>query len=618
MRELNNKKPSLTGSLRSLNEDDRTVELSFSSEAEVERWFGVEILGHKPEEVRLERLNAGAPFLLGHDRSQQVGAVVEGSVSIVDRKGRCTVKISRSAQGEEIFQDIKDGIRRNCSVCYNVLEMQLAGERDGVRMYRVVDWEPTEVSLVSVPADSTVGVGRSDDDREGNGMLGKARDNESVNNKTAENSPAAGVPEGSRSMPEGSPSGINVSAVREEARKQEQVRVRNLLQLGEQFGQRDLADQYVSEGRGVDEFNKVLLDKLIESRSQGGTVKESSVGMSEGEARSYSFIRAIRALVSPTDRSAQEEAAFEFECSRAAASKMGRSPEGLVVPYDVLSRGLLQTGGSPASGGYTVDTTLMTSSFIELLRKKAIVLQMATPLSGLVGNLDIPSQASGASGYWVGEDQDVSEGSPAFDHVTMSPKTVGAYSEITRRLLSQSSMDIEALVRADLAKALALTIDKAAIYGSGTDNQPKGIAVTTGINAVAFQAQHPTYAELVDMESEIAADDADVSGMCYVANARFRGHCKTTEKFVGTSGATIWEKGDTINGYAARITNQIALGDVLFGNFADLLVGMWGGLELTTDPYTHSLKGRLRIVAMQDVDFAVRHVESFCYGKKSA
>ncbi|NCC97984.1 MAG: hypothetical protein EOM02_14245, partial [Synergistales bacterium] len=60
------------------------------------------------------------------------------------------------------------------------------------------------------------------------------------------------------------------------------------------------------------------------------------------------------------------------------------------------------------------------------------------------------------------------------------------------------------------------------------------------------------------------------------------------------------------------------LRDVLFGNFADLLVGMWGGLELTTDPYTHSLKGRLRIVAMQDVDFAVRHVESFCYGKKSA
>jgi len=611
MRELNSKKPRLTGSLRSLNEEDRTVELSFSSETGVERRFGIEVLGHNRDEVRLERLNSGAPFLLNHDRWDQVGVVVEGSASIVGGKGRCTVKVSRSAKGEETLQDIRDGIKRNCSVYYNVFGMELAGERDGVQIYRVTDWEPTEVSLVSVPADPTVGVGRSADDEEDEDMPGKVNDNEK-NKQTSESV------EESRSMPEGSGTPkINVSAVREEARKLEQERVRNLIQLGEHFGQRDLADRYVSEGRGVDEFNKVLLEKLAESRSQGEEVKESSVGMSKGDVESYSFIRAIRALANPTDRRVQEAAAFEFECSRAASEKMGRSPEGLVVPYDVLSRGLLQSG-TPAAGGYTIDTTLMTSSFIELLRSKAIALQMASPLSGLVGNVDIPGQASGSTGYWVGADEDVQETEPTFNHLTMSPKTVGAYSEITRRLLMQSSLDVEALVRYDLAKALALTIDKAAFYGSGEGEQPLGIMSTSGINAVDFAAENPTYAELVAMESEIAADDADVSGMCYIGNARFRGHCKTTEKFSGTSGATIWEKGDSVNGYAAKITNQMVTGDVLFGNFSDLIVGMWGGLELTSDPYSHSLKGRLRIVAMQDVDFAVRHVESFCYGVKPA
>lgn len=611
MRELNSKKPRLTGSLRSLNEEDRTVELSFSSETEVERRFGIEVLGHNRDEVRLERLNSGAPFLLNHDRWDQVGVVVEGSASIVGGKGRCTVKVSRSAKGEETLLDIRDGIKRNCSVYYNVFGMELAGERDGVQIYRVTDWEPTEVSLVSVPADPTVGVGRSADDEEDEDMPGKVNDNEK-NKQTSE------PVEESRSMPEGSGTPkINVSAVREEARKLEQERVRNLIQLGEHFGQRDLADRYVSEGRGVDEFNKVLLEKLAESRSQGEGVKESSVGMSKGDVESYSFIRAIRALANPTDRRVQEAAAFEFECSRAASEKMGRSPEGLVVPYDVLSRGLLQSG-TPAAGGYTIDTTLMTSSFIELLRSKAIALQMASPLSGLVGNVDIPGQASGSTGYWVGADEDVQETEPTFNHLTMSPKTVGAYSEITRRLLMQSSLDVEALVRYDLAKALALTIDKAAFYGSGEGEQPLGIVSTDGINAVDFAAENPTYAELVAMESEIAADDADVSGMCYIGNARFRGHCKTTEKFSGTSGATIWEKGDSVNGYAAKITNQMTTGDVLFGNFSDLIVGMWGGLELTSDPYSHSLKGRLRIVAMQDVDFAVRHVESFCYGVKPA
>jgi len=161
-------------------------------------------------------------------------------------------------------------------------------------------------------------------------------------------------------------------------------------------------------------------------------------------------------------------------------------------------------------------------------------------------------------------------------------------------------------------------MDAAGFYGTGSANQPLGIKNLNGINAVPFTAIQPTFAEIVQLETEVSADNADVDSMAYVANAKFRGHCKTTEKFSGSSGATIWEQGGTVNGYVAEITNQVADGDVFHGNFADMIAAMWGGLDLTIDPYSNSKKGRLRIVAFQDIDFAYRNVESFAYGNKPA
>ena len=134
---------------------------------------------------------------------------------------------------------------------------------------------------------------------------------------------------------------------------------------------------------------------------------------------------------------------------------------------------------------------------------------------------------------------------------------------------------------------------------------------------VDTDATWPSFGKLVDMETAIATDNADVQGTNYVANAKFRGYAKQTEKF-STTGATIWEPGNTVNGYGCEITNQIADGDVFFGNFMDLIVAMWGGLEITVDPYSNSKKGRLRIVAFQDVDFALRRTESFCLGRNTA
>jgi HK97 family phage major capsid protein len=349
-------------------------------------------------------------------------------------------------------------------------------------------------------------------------------------------------------------------------------------------------------------------------------MRDADVGLTDKEARNFSFLKVIRALVDPTDRRAQEAAAFEFEASRAAAAKRGKDSDKFVIPTDVLTRALNTSTTGTASGdtgGFGIATTLMAQSFIDILRNRATIMQLGTVMGGLQGNIDIPKQVAAAQGYWVGEDGDATESNLDLGQISLSPKTVAAFSEITRKLMVQSSLDVEALVRADLAKALALTIDKAGYYGTGTDAQPLGITNQTGINAVDFAAVQPTFAELVEMETQIALDNADVASMAYVGNAAFRGHAKTTLKFPGVNGsATIWEPGNTVNGYRTEITNQVNSGDVFMGNFADLLVAMWGGLELLVDPYSNSKKGRLRVVVFQDVDFALRRTQSFCLGKK--
>lgn len=628
-----------------VDEEARTVELAFSSEAPVLRWFGEEILDHSEGAMRSERLAGGAAVLVNHDWDDQVG-VVESFRIDKDRKGRAVVRFGKGARASEIFQDVVDGIRKHVSVGYSVHKIEVEERKGQPDLVRVIDWEPFEISLVSVPADPTVGVGRSmentPEEKRGSAVNTETETNNSDNGETimlkektlrdakgnlvrAKVNEKNEIVEVLEMIEE---AGADVRSAETRAHSAERDRVNSILRLADKHGQNELARKFIEEGKNVEDFRAALLDKVTERGKAMDARGESNVGLSDNEVRQYSFLKVVRALANPTDKRAQEDAAFEFEASRAAAKNMGREAEGIVIPTDVLSRALnTSTTGTAAgdTGGYSVATELMSQSFIDILRNRSIAMQVATTMGGLVGNLEIPRQSAGATGYWIGEDGDATEDNLELDQIGMSPKTVAAFSEITRRLLMQSSLDVEALVRRDLAAALALTIDKAAYYGSGASNQPRGIANYTGINAVDFgtdgagagTGQLPTYAEIVEMETEVSADNADAGSLAYVLNSRMRGHLKTTQKFANTNGSPVWEQGNTVNGYNALVTNQINNGDVIFGNWSDLLIGMWGGLELTADPYTHSTKGRLRIVAMQDVDVQLRRLESFCLGRDS-
>lgn len=626
----------LSGERSVVDDSARTVELAFSSEAPYQRWYGIEILDHSSGSANMSRLNAGAPLLLGHgDARDQIG-VVEKAWIDADRKGRAIVRFSRSPLGEEIFQDVKDGIRRLVSVGYSIEEHRLEGEANNLETYRMTKWTPFEVSIVPVPADATVGVGR---DFNPAGLPGKPTEEAKMSDqevKTNESQPtetrAASVT-----------AGVDYA-------QQERQRMQEITAIARQFGVTEMGDKAIDNSMSIDAFRAQVLDHVGKS----GAIRAAEspeIGMSGREVEQFSFCRAMLAALDPLH--AAKIAPFEVECSRAAQDKRGDSrgkerEAAITIPVDVLSRGMMLdpamagsasrmlqgrrdlTVGAPTGGGHLVATELLGSSFIELLRNAMVLDRLGvTFLRDLNGNVAIPSQTGAATGYWVTEGNAPTESAQTVGQVALTPKTVGAFTDYSRRLLLQSSIDVEAFVRADLASIIGLAIQAAAINGTGTSGQPTGILNVSGIGAVIGGANGiaPTYAHMVDLESAVANANAEMGSLAYLTNTKVRGTLRKTQQFASTNGVPVWTSspergiGDVL-GYSAVTTNAVpsdltkgtstgVASAIIFGNWADMVIGMWGGLDIMLDPYTGATSGTKRVVALQDVDVAIRHAASF-------
>lgn len=568
---------------RAINEEARTVNIAVSSELPVERSFGREILVHEEGAIDLGFLSSGrAPLLLDHDMERQIG-VIESVELSGDRVMRAKVRFGRSALAQEVFQDVVDGIRGNVSVGYRVNKMERSTtDKDA---YLVRSWSPLEVSVVSIPADPSVGVGRSAAALEPKPTVEPSIKKEA---KMADE--------------------VNLDAVRAEAAAAAARNAADIVALGARHNKRDLAEAALRDGKTIEQFRGELLDVI------GSTpMADTDVGLSKKEIRQFSVTRAIAALMNPGDRKLREAAAFEFEASEAAAQRYGRSAQGIMVPTDVLGV-WVKRDLNTSDDNEIVATNLMAGSFIDVLRNSASVMAAgARMMPGLVGNVAIPKKATASAGGWISTEGGASsESEPTFSQVTMTPRTVGAYTDMTRQAILQSTPAIEALVRDDLTQALALAIDKGALEGSGASGQPTGILNTVGVNKpTSFAAAVPTFAEMVALETALAEDNALLGNLAYITDAATYGGLKTKSKDSG-SGMFVLEGGEA-NGYRVIRSQQATAGNVYFGNFSDLLIGMWGGLDLTVDPYTASSSGTVRIVALQSVDVAVRHAVSFAY-----
>lgn len=570
-----------------INEETRTVRIAISSEAPVERSFGAEILDHNETSIDLDFARSGRmPLLLDHDPRQQIGVVENVSLDGSSRVLRGDVRFGRNGLAKEVFDDVMDGIRSNISVGYAVNKM----DREGKESYRVSSWTPMEVSVVSIPADRTVGVGRSaEDDLQTRKPATPQKEDATMTENTQ----------------------IDMEAVKADAARSAAKETAEMYRLAGKHNKRDLADKAVHDGRSLAEFRGELLD-IIGTKP----LDDSDIGLSKKEVRRFSLMKAIRAMSNPSDRKAQEAAAFEFEAAAEAAKRDGVDPQGLYIPADVrrswdLSKRDLNTTDDAA----VIAEDFRGGDFIDVLRNASSVMQAgATMLTGLQGDIKIPKKTAASAAGWIAtEGGAAAESEPTLGQVTMSPKTLGAFTDITRLMMMQSSLDIEALIRNDLSVAIAQAMDLGALAGSGASGQPTGIKNVSGINApTAFAAANPTFAEVVAMETAVAEDNALMGNLAYILPAGMYGALKTTVKDSG-SGQFVVEPGNTINGYRSIVSNQVTSGDLYFGNFSDLLVGMYGGLDITVDPYTNSTSGTVRIVALQTMDVAVRHAVSFAY-----
>lgn len=570
-----------------VDEEKRTARIAISSEEPVERSFGKEVLEHSAEAIDLSFLASGrAPLLLDHDPEKQIGVIESVDLDDSARRLRATVRFGRNGLAKEAFDDVVDGIRANISVGYAIKKMEK--DKRSSDTYIAKSWRPVEASLVSIPADVTVGLGRSDQ--------------------------AAEEPVIRTDFKEDKMSEVDIAAVEADAKKAAQRNAAQIVELGARHSRSDLAQKAISEGKSIEEFRGELLEVIGSERA----LEAQDVGLTEKEVKRFSLVRAIHALANPTDRRAQEAARFEFDCSDAASEQYGRAAQGIMLPAEVLRNWKRDLNSADEAALFTDD--FRGGDFIDVLRNASSVMQAgARMLGGLSGDVKIPKKTAAASATWIATEGGVStESEMTVGQVSMTPKTLGAFTDITRQLLIQSSLDVEALVRDDLAQAIALAIDLAGLEGSGSSGQPTGILNTSGVNTVtAFAAVNPTFAEVVTLETAVAEDNALMGNLAYIMPAAMYGALKTTEKASGTAQFVV-EPGGTINGYRGIVSNQGTAGNLYFGNFSDLLVGMFGGLDIVVDPYTASTSGTIRVVALQSIDVAVRHAVSFAFGNDGA
>ena len=569
-----------------LDEENRMVRVGVSSEEPVERSFGMEVLGHSAGDINMEFISSGrAPLLLDHDMNKQIGVIEEFKLDETAKRTIAVVRFGKSALAREVFEDVKDGIRMNISVGYRVDKLTRMNKDD--ETYYKAEWTPMEVSSVSVPADQSrlVGVGRSKDKQ---------------NNKTKVNIMTNEKQE------------INLDEVKsksvDEARKEFQKNSKEIIDLGVRHNKRDLANQAIKDGVSVEEFRGELLETIS---NDVPLETPSEIGLTQKETKRFSIMRAINAMANPTDRKAQEAARFEMECSEAAQRAYGKTAQGVMLPEEVM-RNWNQRDISAGSDGALIGEDFRGGDFIDVLRNNSAVMPMATMLNGLTGDVKIPRKSAASTAAFISSEGGAAgESEFTVGSVTMTPKTLGAFTDVTRQLLIQSSLDVENLIRNDLAQSMAIAIDNGALQGSGSSGNPTGITNTSGINSVSLSsAAAPTFAEMVSMETAVRVDNALMGDLAYIVHPSNYGTLKTTEKATNT--AQFVAVNDEINGYKVVVSPQLTANNYVFGNFSDLLIGMFSGLDIVVDPYSNSTSGTVRVVGLQSVDTAVRHAVSFC------
>jgi HK97 family phage major capsid protein len=404
--------------------------------------------------------------------------------------------------------------------------------------------------------------------------------------------------------------------------------------------------KWVNENASVENVRGLVLEYITQ---RGGAIKPLAapdVDLTQKEQENYSVRKAIWAQLNND----WKEAGFEREISSELAKKRKHTFQGsnaFLMPtnlrfqakdaqrsvlFEGMNKRAIYQVGTAGQGGNLVETELLASSFIEVLRNRTVTGQLgAQYLTGLVDNVNIPRQNAQTTTYWVGESVALTESEATFDQVQLRPHVVGAYSKMSRLMLQQSTPAIEQIVRNDLLMVEALAIDAAALYGTGSSSQPTGISNTSNIGSVVggTNGANWTFDFMVQLYAAPLVANAPQENLAFAINAKTKGYLATLKS---TTGQYLWNPTQSIAGgippdlvgYRYAVSNQLPwtltkgtatsiCSMAIFGNWQELLIGEWGVTEIMVNPYdsTGFTTGDVGIRVFQTVDIGLRHPASF-------
>ncbi len=616
-----------------MSEQNRTRSFSFSSEHPVSRWFGDEILDHSPGAARMDFFTSGrAPFLLDHNPRQQIGVIERAAIE--GKRGDGSVRFGRTQIANDALTDVDDAIRTNTSVAYRVYVMRLDKVEEDYETYRVTDWEPLETSLVSIPADPTVGIGRSISPTAA-GPPGSTTetDAEARSTRASSSLATAETPEVQSTASSaatrgvttvttettaaaGASADVKVNAL--QAEKERKQAIEHACKVGKIDARAEA--KWIEDGTSVPEVLEQIL-RVMEERGKQKPMQAAALGLTGSETQRYSLFRAIRALrYGGQNHRFMQEAAFEIECSTAIGKKLGRElSTSIMVPAEILqrpfgeeaARAMATTPG--AKGGYMVNVQNM--GFIDILRNRSVAMNMgARVLSGLQGNVTFARQTGKVSVTWqAGEGASVTAADQALGQLSMTPKTCIAITDVSEQLLAQASPSAEAFVMADLANDVAIDgVDNAVINGSG-GAQPLGIKNTTGVTT-GQDAATATYAKVLAFPATAGASNAIRGNPGWVTNITGASVLMQRSRFANTD-TPLWTGNmldGAVAGFRAMSSEQLASANLIFGSWDEVVIGEWGVLELSTDNGgTRFNTAQVGIRAMWMVDVLLRYPQAF-------
>lgn len=581
---------------RAVDERARTVEIAFSSEAPVDHWWGREILDHSPQAVRLERLLDGAPLLLDHDTRQQIG-VIESARIDADRTGRALVRFSRGAKGEEIFQDVRDGIRTKISVGYLIHALVLESSSDETGdTYRITDWEPLEVSLVSIPADHTVGVGRSFPPSPERPMDKKTETPVAERQETREAAPVVAELEASPAY---------AAPINPEA---DQIRA-----VGTHFNVRELAEDHIMLGGTLEEFRAKLRARTDRPDPVPSVARVESRVPYAGQLRAYRpelFHGGRREAEETAYRAGQWCLANIF--GRADAARWCRD-------YGVQLNERVLTGLGAGQSVVIPDELVL--PIISLREQYGLARRLCTVHTMTTDTASVPRDIGDVSAYFVGREQAPTVTDPAFDNITLVAKNVAAETRISNDYADDSVINLAEFVAEKHARAFAIKEDECLINGNGSSTYGGIVGLRTAIlglaGAVDAASGHDTFAEIdaADLRT-LMAKLPDLPGIQPVFLTSKPGQNLLFGRLTDAVG------GNTKRELSAKMPDQWAgydiltspampkvatdLSDVamvLFGDFRmGVIFGDRRGMTMMVDPYSLSSYQQTKIISSERFD----------------